>query len=306
MDSILITGGTGFLGSKIYKQYSSNNNIFSLGRSSRNDIVCDLSKKVPKFLNCIFDTVIHCAGKAHTNPKNNRDIQEFIKINFIGTKNLLKAIDLLPVLPKSFLFISSVAVYGADEGNFIDEQHEIRPKTPYGITKKLAEDYIIEWGKKNNIKVCILRLPLIIGRDPVGNLKLMMDGIKNGKYLNIDRGKARRSMVLANDIITFIPVLIKNEGIYNLTDGYHPSFFELSELIVKKFNRKTIFNISKNHATIVAKIGDLIHFFVRKEMPFNSLKLRKMTSSLTFDDTKARRIGWKPHGVLSKPHWWLD
>lgn len=305
MKNILITGGTGFLGSKIYNDFNPNNFVRSVGRSSCNDIICDLSSEVPQLLNIIYDTVIHCAGKAHSIPKNKNEAQEFTDVNFTGTKNLLKGIDSLSILPKSFVFISSVAVYGVEQGMLINEQHPLSPKTPYGISKKLAEDYIIEWGKKNNVKICIIRPPLIIGKAPLGNLKFLIDNIKSGRYLNIDKGQARKSMVLAQDIISFIPVLIKNEGIYNLTDGCHPSFFELSDLISKNITKKTIYNISINFATVLARLGDLINYFFKIETPFNSLKLKKITSSLTFDDTKARKIGWKPNCTLSKPHLWL-
>ena len=306
MKNILITGGTGFLGSKIYNDLNPNYFILSVGRSSCNDIICDLSTKVPQFFNSIFDTVIHCAGKAHSIPKNKNEVQEFTEVNFTGTKNLLKGIDSLSILPKSFVFISSVAVYGVEQGMLINEQHVASPKTPYGITKKLAEDYIIKWGEKNNVKTCIIRAPLIIGKAPLGNLKFMIDNIKSGRYLNIDKGQARKSMVLAQDIISFIPVLIENEGVYNLTDGCHPSFFELSDLIAKNITKKPVYNISINSAKILARLGDLIHHFFKIETPFNSLKLKKITSSLTFDDTKARKIGWKPNCTLSKPHLWLD
>jgi nucleoside-diphosphate-sugar epimerase len=62
MKNILITGGTGFLGSKIYNEYKPDNFVRSVGRSTINDIICDLRTNVPQFQNNIFDTVIHCAG----------------------------------------------------------------------------------------------------------------------------------------------------------------------------------------------------------------------------------------------------
>jgi len=306
MKNIIITGASGFLGAKIHKYFNSSHLICSVGRSSNNNVISDLSANIPVFSNIFYDLVIHCAGKAHSIPRSQKEVNEFYEVNFIGSKNLLTGLDSLSKLPKSFIFISSVAVYGTDEGVLINEQHPANPKTPYGISKKLAEDYIIEWGKKNNVKICIIRAPLIIGKAPLGNLKFMIDNIKSGRYLNIDKGQARKSMVLAEDIISFIPLLSKNEGIYNLTDGCHPSFFELSNLIAKKNSNKTIYNISINFAKVLARIGDLIYFFFKIEMPFNSLKLKKITKSLTFDDTKARKIGWKPNCTLSKPYIWLD
>ena len=49
MKNILITGGTGFLGSKIYNEFKPDNFVRSVGRSTINDIICDLRTKVPHF-----------------------------------------------------------------------------------------------------------------------------------------------------------------------------------------------------------------------------------------------------------------
>lgn len=46
-------------------------------------------------------------------------------------------------------------------------------------------------------------------------------------------------MVLAQDVAAFIDKVSLVGGIYNLTDGYHPGFSELSEFISKRLNKKT-------------------------------------------------------------------
>ena len=104
MKNIIITGASGFLGAKIYNYFNSNNLVCSVGRSLNNNVICDLSTNVPVFSNIFFDTVIHCAGKAHIVPKTQKEVNEFNEVNFIGTKNLIKGIDSIPKLPKSFIF----------------------------------------------------------------------------------------------------------------------------------------------------------------------------------------------------------
>ena len=48
-------------------------------------------------------------------------------------------------------------------------------------------------------------------------------------------------------------------------------------------------------AKIIGSIGDLLG----NKAPLNTLKLKKITSDLTFDDSKAREnLGWNPEKVL--------
>ncbi len=102
-------------------------------------------------------------------------------------------------------------------------------------------------------------------------------------------------MVLAEDVAKIIPKVAEIGGIYNLTDGYHPSFKELSMLIAKQLNKKPPLNLPSFLVRIIAFAGDLLG----SRAPLNSDKLKKITSDLTFDDTKARRIlDWNPSLVL--------
>lgn len=134
------------------------------------------------------------------------------------------------------------------------------------------------------------RLPLLVGDNPPGNLGAIIKAIRNGYYFNINGGKAMKSMVLAEDVAKFIPTIAPIGGIYNLTDGVHPSFYQLSLAISKK----RIYNLPLFLARMVAKFGDLYGY----KAPLNSIKLDKLISDLTFDDSKARIMGWNPRHVL--------
>lgn len=197
-------------------------------------------------------------------------------------------------MPKKFVYISSVS--GLVSGNNINELTKLSAKDPYGKSKIDAENIIIlDWCEKHSIICTILRLPLLVGENPPGNLGSMIESIKNGYYFNIAGGNARKSMVLTKDVANYILTISDVGGIYNLTDGYHPSFFELSNYISVKFNKRKPRNLPFLFALILAKIGDLIGV----KSPFNSLKFHKITSNFTFDDSKARiSFGWNPTPVL--------
>ncbi|WP_374951139.1 NAD-dependent epimerase/dehydratase family protein [Mucilaginibacter sp.] len=290
--SILLTGANGFLGREISK-YLNNQHIVTLSRSEA-DFAIDLSKMIPEFLPEV-EIVVHAAGKAHSVPKTNVEKQAFFDVNVTGTLNLLKGLE-SAVLPKSFIFISTVAVYGADTGTLIPETAPLNAADPYGRSKIEAELIVKDWCKHNKVICTILRLPLIAGPNPPGNLRSMINGIKKGFYFNIDGGKAKKSIVLAEDVSVLIPVVANIGGIYNLTDGDHPSFKMLSDLIAVQTNKKNPPNIPKWLARLFANVGDLLG----AKAPINSSKLLKITSDLTFDDSKARQIlNWHPTTVLT-------
>lgn len=295
--SIVLTGSSGFLGKTIIDKLSLQRvKVVSIGRHLNDDIFCDLSLTPPLMPSHNIDVVIHLAGKAHVVPKNDTEIQAIFDVNVKGTQNLLLGIELNGMLPKSFIFISSIAVYGLDQGNNIDETTPLLAKDPYGLSKIQAEQIVLDWCKNNNVICTILRLPLLVGDNPPGNLGAMINSIKKGYYFNIGGGLVRKSMVLTEDVANILLKISEIGGVYNLTDGYHPSFYELSNVLANRYSKSRIFNISFPIAKCIALIGDV---FGRK-FPINSKKLKKLTTELTFDDTKVKQvIIWNPKKVLN-------
>jgi nucleoside-diphosphate-sugar epimerase len=288
---ILLTGSSGFLGQVIGQFLGKENCIETLGRNPTNDIQADLCLGINSLAG--YDCVIHAAGKAHFVPRSEADKQAFWDVNVSGTRNLLMALE--EHLPQRFVFISSVSVYGKSNGVLLNEQTPLLAKDPYGQSKVQAEAEVKEWCQSRGVICTILRLPLVYGKNPPGNLKTMIQGIKKGYYFNVAGGKARKSVVLADDIARFILPASELGGIYHLTDGYHPNFYELSHGISKSVGRNWVPNMPFYLARILAKIGDI----VGPAFPLNSDKLQKITSELTFDDSLARaKFGWNPQTVL--------
>jgi len=294
MYNVLVTGSSGFLGKVLVSELVNKGITASgiLADGKRIDIAMPFT--LPE---ASYDVVIHAAGKAHAVPRTAEEKQLFYDVNLEGTKNLCHAINKLSHKPKAFIFISTVAVYGKESGLDINEQHPLHGNTPYAHSKILAEQWLTQWALENDIILSILRLPLISGPNPPGNLGAMINGIKTGRYVSIGKADARKSTVWAADLVTIVPALVNLGGIYNLTDGYHPTFKELEAIVYQAFNKSEPPSIPLWLAKILGSYGDVVH----KNFPLNTDKLNKITSSLTFDDTKARRLlGWKPNFVLDK------
>lgn len=300
---VLLTGSSGFLGQYIFDLLESLGYLIdTLGRKSSSTFIANIAEKVPIF-NKKYDLVVHVAGKAHVVPITDDERQGFYDVNFNGTKNLL---DALNEPPTYFVFISTVSVYGLDFGINITEEQALEAKDPYGKSKILAEDLILKWGKTQKVKTTILRLPLLFGINPPGNLKSMINAIQKKYYFNIGKGDVRKSMVFASDVAAFIPNIMKKGGIYNLTDGYHPSFKELSDRIAAFYKLKKPISIPKFIVLCMAYAGEVIQKITGKKMPINKRQFTKMTKPLTFNDKKARSLGWNPECIINQPNNWLS
>jgi nucleoside-diphosphate-sugar epimerase len=240
------------------------------------------------------DVVLHLAGKAHSVPKTVQEEQVFYDVNLGLTKKLCESLEVTG-LPKSFLFISTVAVYGLEAGENISEDTTLNGNTPYALSKIQAEQFLTDWCNKHNIILTILRPSLIAGPNPPGNLGAMIQGIKSGKYLNIGGGKARKSVLMLQDIARLVPLVTDKGGVYNICDSNHPSFSELETVICKQLNKKGVLSVPYFVAKGLALIGDLFG----SKAPINSDKLDKITKSLTFSNAKAiKDLGWKPLDVI--------
>ena len=294
-EKLLYTGASGFLGYNTLPLLSETYEVTTLGPTERDMVRCDLAKSVPE-LSERYDIVLHAAGKAHVIPRTEAEKQAFFDVNAGGTRHLCEALEKAGV-PRALVFISTVAVYGREEGEEITEDHPLRGGTPYADSKIEAERYLTAWCTMYGVKLTILRPSLLAGNHATGNLGDMINGIRKGFYINIAGGEARRSVSMAADIARLIPLIQDKGGVYNLADSHQPSFGELSALIAEQLGKKQPKSIPMWIARMMAKAGDILG----QKAPFNSRKLEKMTRSLTFSNRKLRKeTGFEPSDVLKE------
>lgn len=294
MKSLLFTGATGFLGSNVLPLLQENYEVETLALDENATYNVNLVTDTIK-LNKNYDVILHAAGKAHVIPRTEAEEKLFYDINFEGTKKICDALEEIG-LPKSFIFISTVAVYGCDIGEMITENHPLNGNSPYAKSKIMAEQYLQEWCNKNNVVLTILRPSLIAGKNPPGNLGAMIKGIESGKYLSIAGGVSRKSVMMACDLANALPLCEEKGGVYNICDDSYPSFHDLEILISKQLGKKPPLNIPYWVANCLAHIGNLLG----KKAPINSARLEKIVKSLTFSNEKIKNeLNFKPTDVLT-------
>lgn len=294
MTTLLFTGASGFLGTNTLPLLKQNYDVDTMALDIRATYNVNLVSDDIN-LNRHYDVVLHAAGKAHVVPRTDAENKLFYDINYGGTKKVCKALEKVGV-PKAFIFISTVAVYGCEKGELITEDYPLNGTSAYAKSKIMAEQYLTEWCLRNNVTLGILRPSLLAGRNAPGNLGAMVNGIRNGFYLNIAGGQVKKSILMADDIAYLLPKLADKGGVYNVCDTNQPSFGQIAESIANQLNKHKPISIPYWMAWCIAKFGDLLG----NRAPINSYKLSKMTESLTFSNEKARKtLEWEPLDVLT-------
>lgn len=220
--TILITGATGMLGGyikEIFKQNDNHLRAYSLGRSSANDFICDLTSDIPDFRHQEFGIVVHCAGTEEKKPANS--------LNYDGTARLLKALDTNP--PSYFIYISSYKVYGPDAGTDVTEETPAWTVGECGESKIKAERLVTDWAEEHHVTLTIIRPARMFGSRVGGETLRLFNDALNGYYIHIRGNDARVSLVTALDVATAIFRVYKTGGTYNAADGRNPRFIEMME-----------------------------------------------------------------------------
>ena len=277
--SILLTGHTGFLGSVIYKSLSKEFVVYTLGRSEDSDYRVDFLNWDGKLeLNHSIDAVVHVAGLAHG--KSNSD-SAMTKVNLESTKYLTDIADKCQI--SAFVFISSTAIYGREYGLEVREDEKLQLRTNFALTKFHSENSILNRG--NTKDSLIIRLPLVIGPNPIGNLGKLLASIQSSKHIFLKGNEARKSVVFASDVASFISNWLKNDekksGTINLTSGEAPTFNRIEKMIRHYTGVKFFFTFPVG---LVWKITVAIKQHLGISIPI----LGKIFYPLTFSDQLAR------------------
>lgn len=141
-----------------------------------------------------MDAVIHVAGL--TAAKNE---EEFRRGNLDATQNLIDAVRAYNPTISKFVHISSLTVCGpasSSDRPTTEDQHELRPLTAYGRTKKLAEDAV---RSATDIPWAIVRPPAVYGPRDAAILSFFQ-AVNKGLATIVGFGDSRVSLVHARDL----------------------------------------------------------------------------------------------------------
>ena len=107
------------------------------------------------------DGVFHLAAIVSANAEEDFDLG--YSVNLDGTRHVLEACRALPE-PARLVFASSVAVYGGDMPEVLDDATILTPQTSYGAQKAAGELLLNDYSRKGFVDGRALRLPTIVVR----------------------------------------------------------------------------------------------------------------------------------------------
>ena len=206
----LITGGTGFIGSRLANRYRGlGHEVIALGQVNspmeefrqrqlheqgieivRADLQ-DRDRLAQLAVGC--DIVFHLAAAQH---EANVPDSYFFDINVEGVRNILDAAVLANV--GMFVHGSTIGVYGSALDGEIDESSQLRPDNIYGTTKLEGESLVLSY--RDRLPVTIIRISETYGPGD-GRLLKLFKAIRKRRFFIIGRGENIHQLVYVDDLI---------------------------------------------------------------------------------------------------------
>ena len=247
MKSILILGGTGFIGFHLAKNCLKKNWLVTSISSKKplkirklkrvKYIICDITnfqKLKKKIKTKKFDYVVNLSG--YVDHKNK---VKTYNSHFIGVKNLFNVLKKKKI--KKFLQAGSSNEYGAavsPQG----ENNICKPKTIYGKAKFLASQFLLEQYEKNNFPVTIFRFYQIYGPFQDNNrfIPQLINSSLKKFFFKTSSGNQQRDFLYIDDAINAIMKALLNKEssgkIFNIGVGKPIKLKKIMTLVKKKTN----------------------------------------------------------------------
>ena len=286
--TVLVIGGTGFLGRAIVDTLLKNNKEFSI-LTRHPEKLRLFSQNIPyiygDLLHCEkldltpFSQLINCSGEIH-----NENLMRKLHVDSVLT--LLKKVKDQPEI--HWLQLSSVGVYGRQQEGIILENTPFSPLGEYEVTKAEGEMLVKSFCSEQGIPYTIIRPSNVFGPGmPNQSLAQLISMIKRNLFFYIGKNKAdiKMNYVHVEDVARLVCACLDNEKALN------QDFIISDQLILTDFIRiiseslgtKTTFPaIPESYMRLLAKLKKFIPSF-----PLSDSRIDALTSRATYSAEKA-------------------
>jgi nucleoside-diphosphate-sugar epimerase len=299
---ILLTGGSGFIGSQLADELSQSKTTFLIAnRTTKLDVPNQNSVTVgdidalTSWNSALYDIshVVHLAARVHIKTETSSDaFSEFRSVNTDGTLNLAKQAATLGV--KRFIFISTIKVNGEGRNTPYLESDLPDPQDAYAVSKYEAERGLWAISKETGMEVVILRIPLVYGPGVGANFFQLLKIIDQGWPLPLRSINNKRSLLYVGNLISAILCLLQHPRAANqlflLSDGQEASTTQLVTWLAQALGKRTrMYPVSERFLRSAAGVLG------------KSSAVNRLFGSLYLDSTKIyRELGWRPPFTLQE------
>jgi UDP-glucose 4-epimerase len=243
VQSVLVTGSTGFVGAEVSQKLESRSlRVWRLDKNvlvERDNHLCiDITSKaeLKKISNLSFDAIVHCAAQTDVR-KSVEDPTTDLFANGLGTLNLVEFAAANAV--KNFVYINSGgAIYGTEELP-LTEKSPIAPSSPYGLSKFLGEEYVRILCSKYGIQWSSLALSNVYGDIAKNNKGVIYEFAKKLSFNEVPSifgERITRDFIYIDDVVNAIEIALLNPTFcrVNISSNIETSIEEIFSIVARE------------------------------------------------------------------------
>jgi len=299
--AILLTGGSGFIGSHFHNVLP-NNDIINLdlvepnfpykSKYVKGDIRVEDDIRTA-IRNNDITSIISLAAKHHDFGIGH---DEYFDTNEDGTRMLCKVASEFGI--SELIFYSSVAVYGIRD-EVSTESMKPKPDSPYGESKLAGEKVLHEWVKENpERKVLIIRPTLVFGRNNMANMRNLIKQIDSGLYFHLGKADNIKSIAYVENVVEATLYmkqrLTAGLSVYNYADEPQLTTREIGDVIAKELNKKIRLTVPKALGVMMGVPFDIAIKLTGKNLPISTARIKKLGTSTHHSAKKIFSAGFQP------------
>jgi UDP-glucose 4-epimerase len=240
------------------------------------------------------DAVVHLAARVHHKHEEHA-VQLYRNVNIAGTLHLARSAATAGV--RQFIFVSTVLVHGrSNEGRApFSEDDILTPRGLYGMSKAAAEAGLKTLARDSDMKISVIRPPLVYGAGAKGNFALLTRAVSLGLPLPFGAIRNQRAFLAVQNLSSFIarrlahPDTASNFEIFLVADREQVSTPEFIDRLAKAAGKNSrLFGMPPNLlSTLLSVMG--------RQDTHDSL-----IGSLELNISKAIATGWQPQVSLDE------
>jgi UDP-glucose 4-epimerase len=240
------------------------------------------------------DAVVHLAARVHHKHEEHA-VQLYRNVNIAGTLHLARCAATAGV--RQFIFVSTVLVHGrSNEGRSpFSEDDILTPRGLYGMSTAAAEAGLRTLARDSDMKISVIRPPLVYGAGAKGNFALLTRAVNLGMPLPFAAIRNHRAFLAVQNLSSFIqrrlahPDPASNFEIFLVADKEQVSTPEFIERLAKAAGKSSrLFGMPPD------LLGTVLSLMGRQDTHDS------LIGSLELNLSKAIATGWQPQVSLDE------
>lgn len=281
MSRILITGCSGFIGSRVaIRARQAGYEILACARRSSSTLEQELGMPITIFdvLNPIvisrkphrIDAIIHCAT---ANDILSRNFEAGVALSVHGTRNILEFAVIQGI--KRIIFFSTLQVYGTELNGEISEDTPVCCQSVYALNHYYGEELCRMYARTHDLDIVLLRPSNIFGvpdtstvkRDSLVPMCFVKEAIQNGEITLRSSGRQQRNFISTDEVADACLHLLINfpKGckVVNLGSNWLSGIREIAEITQQIYSARYGKSLPLKILSVDPKIGNYFIVYSR-------------------------------------------